>query len=106
VGVHLLSELPMKPSKELVFQSRHSGLSIVGEEVKLYELQYETKRSVLGGKGVGTFGADAHNKLQGCRVTKYPTGYQTNVFTLRWPNVCRTNDFLPKDVAPFQLSWL
>ncbi len=55
----------MKPSKELVFQSRPSGLSVVGEEVKLYELQYETKWSVLGGKGVGTFGADAHNKLQG-----------------------------------------
>jgi hypothetical protein len=106
VGVYLLPEVPMKPSKELVFQSRSSGLSGVEGEEKLYELQYETKRSVLGGKGVGTFGADAHNKLQGCQMKKYPTGYLTNVFTLRWPNVCRPNDFLPKDVAPFQLSWL
>ncbi len=52
MGVYLLSELPMKQSKELVFQSR-PGLSVVGEEVKLYELQYETKRSVLDGRGWG-----------------------------------------------------
>ncbi len=32
---------------------RPSGLSRVGEEVKLHELQYETKWSMLGGKGWG-----------------------------------------------------
>ena len=33
--------------------SRPSGLSEVGENVKLHELQYETKWSVLAGKGWG-----------------------------------------------------
>ncbi len=37
----------------LVFKSRPRGLSGVGEEVKLYELQYETKWSVLGGREWG-----------------------------------------------------
>jgi len=33
--------------------SRPSGQSGVGEEVKLHELQYETKWSVLGERGWG-----------------------------------------------------
>jgi len=37
VGVYLLPEVPMKQSEELVFQSRPSGLSGVGEEVKPME---------------------------------------------------------------------
>jgi hypothetical protein len=51
VDVYLLPEVPMKSGSELVFQSRPSGLSGVGEEVKLYELQYVTKWSVLEGRG-------------------------------------------------------
>ncbi len=48
----VLSEVPMKPSEEFAFRDRPSGLSGVGEEMKLCELQYETKRSVLlGGRG-------------------------------------------------------
>ncbi len=42
--------------------------------MKLYELQDETKWSVLGWRGGGRFGTDAHNKLQGCQMRKYPTG--------------------------------
>jgi hypothetical protein len=33
--------------------SRPSDLSGLGEEVKLYELQFETQWSVLGGRGWG-----------------------------------------------------
>jgi hypothetical protein len=36
-------------AKRLSPETRPSGLSGVGEEVKLHEPQYETKRSVLGG---------------------------------------------------------
>ncbi len=48
MGVYLLPEVPMG---SLV--SRPSGLSGVGEEVKLHELECETKWSVLGGRGWG-----------------------------------------------------
>ncbi len=49
-----LPEVPIKPaSKVIVFWSRTSCPSGVGEEVKLHELQYETKWSVLGREGVG-----------------------------------------------------
>ncbi len=46
---------------------------MVGEKVKLYELK-EIKWPVLARRvGVGGFGADGHNKLQGCQTRKYPT---------------------------------
>jgi hypothetical protein len=46
---------------------RPIGLSGVGEEVKLCELQYETKWSVMGGRWWGRFGANANTS---CKVAK------------------------------------
>jgi len=43
----------MESSQALSLGSRTSGLSGVGEEVKLCELQYKTKWAVLRGKGWG-----------------------------------------------------
>ena len=50
VGVYLLTEMPVKPSKELVLV-RPSRLSRVGEEMKFHELSHKTQWSVQGGRG-------------------------------------------------------
>jgi hypothetical protein len=53
VGVYLLPEVPVKPSYELVFLEQTKWSEWLGEEVKLHELQYKTKWSVLNGRGWG-----------------------------------------------------